>query len=347
MSDKPTVLPEWATGGSAVVTTPSVAKQELGWETQEKPPAQHLNWIKLHTYNWLDWLNAGVFQRSDVADHSPVISTADREGRHRHYVGPEGYFMGPAVNETHRWGPVNTTTDLASAATVSVLGSRLIRDANTSCRIQSGTGATPTSGDPILRLGADTSASNQRAFVPHEYGSGTPNIDQPIGDTENNVAVMEYRCSVSSTTLTGVKYISGFHDFAQHAALTVLASTNLYAIIYADSGSTEWTCAVANGSGVTSVASGVTITADTYFTMRIELHGVNSPVGVGAGTAVARFFIDGVMVQEISTANVPSGTYPLGYFHMITGVSLAADRFYSVGTTKVAWTQALAANVPA
>jgi hypothetical protein len=55
---KPTTLPRWATGGSALVTEPNEAKKDAGWLVSEKPPAQFFNWLFTKIYAWLAFLDA-------------------------------------------------------------------------------------------------------------------------------------------------------------------------------------------------------------------------------------------------------------------------------------------------
>jgi hypothetical protein len=55
---KPTVLPEWATSGSAAVVEPLIAEKQLGWVAATKPPAQWFNWWFKLVYQWIVWLDA-------------------------------------------------------------------------------------------------------------------------------------------------------------------------------------------------------------------------------------------------------------------------------------------------
>lgn len=349
MSDKPSTstLPRWATDGAAKVATPASGKQDIGWDTQEKPPAQWWNWLCLNAYLWLLWISDGYWTRPSLTDNTPVLATTDRAGRERHYLGPEGYWMGPAIQETHRWGPVDVAATVSTGGSVSPLGMKAVVDANTSISIISGLSGSVTSGEPSLSLAATTLASNQRAMVLSEYGGGTPGGNQPVSDLDNNVVVMEHRSYVSSATLTGIEYYSGIHNFASFGATTLALATNRFAYFLGATGSANWRCYVANGSSTSNVDSGVAIVADQMYTFLLELHGANSPVGVDAGGAVARFFIDGAEVAEITTANVPSGLSSLGGFHAVAGSSPASDRYYRVHTTKLAWSAVLSPDVPA
>lgn len=54
----PSDLPEWASGGSAVVINPTTAKKAVGFVNSEKPPAGFFNWL-FYTINlWLVQLKA-------------------------------------------------------------------------------------------------------------------------------------------------------------------------------------------------------------------------------------------------------------------------------------------------
>lgn len=55
---RPADLPEWADGGSALVTTPTSGKKAIGWVPGERPAAQYLNYLFLRAYQWLSYFNA-------------------------------------------------------------------------------------------------------------------------------------------------------------------------------------------------------------------------------------------------------------------------------------------------
>lgn len=54
---KPTIIPTWATGGSARIVTPPTAKRGIGWQRGEMPPDAFLNWLFNHAGQWFQWLN--------------------------------------------------------------------------------------------------------------------------------------------------------------------------------------------------------------------------------------------------------------------------------------------------
>jgi hypothetical protein len=56
---QPSTLPRWAddvTGDTTRVIEPPSGKKDVGWATQEKPAAQHANWLFNIIYQWIAWL---------------------------------------------------------------------------------------------------------------------------------------------------------------------------------------------------------------------------------------------------------------------------------------------------
>lgn len=60
MATQPDKLPEWADGGGAAVTEPPDAKKADGWNPDEKPPAQYMNWWMNKVYQWVSFLRASL-----------------------------------------------------------------------------------------------------------------------------------------------------------------------------------------------------------------------------------------------------------------------------------------------
>lgn len=48
----PSEVPEWASGGGALITDPSSGKKAAGWIPAEEPPAQYFNWWMNNVYQW-------------------------------------------------------------------------------------------------------------------------------------------------------------------------------------------------------------------------------------------------------------------------------------------------------
>jgi len=337
MSDKPTTLPQFATDGAAEVETPPTGKLDIGWVEGELPPAGWFNWLSLHVYLWILWIKNGVLQRSSISDNSPLWTSADRDGNPRHYVSPNGYFMGPATQEVHRWGPIALTTNITTGNNCSRQGAAVFADTNTNVKVISGESAGTIGGGPQLTLTVTSAASGDRALVLSEYGGGTPSNDQPISDLDDNIVEMEWVGYVSSTTLTGIEYASGLHNFASHSHAGLGLGSNRFVQFYAAAGNTNWLCRCAAGGVITTEDSGIAVVAGVIHSFRIELHGANTALGA----SIARFFVDGVLVSEMSsddTDQVPSGGSTMGMMHWAGG-SPASDRSYSVSTCRLAWTE--------
>jgi hypothetical protein len=58
MAAKPGSLPRWADVGGAIVV-PTSGKKDIGWEPEEKPPAEFLNWFQNLVYQWTDYVDDG------------------------------------------------------------------------------------------------------------------------------------------------------------------------------------------------------------------------------------------------------------------------------------------------
>lgn len=90
---KPTDLPEWATdanysagaepeAGSPTKVAPISSKKASGWRPEEKPKAQSLNWWQNLVYQWVTWLDAGVWEAVSLTlsgdlDVANVIASGD------------------------------------------------------------------------------------------------------------------------------------------------------------------------------------------------------------------------------------------------------------------------------
>lgn len=72
---QPSEQPEWASGGSAVITDPSSGKKALGWAVSEKPPAQYFNWWMNLVYQWVQYL-AGLAGEAFTWTAAHIFSAA-------------------------------------------------------------------------------------------------------------------------------------------------------------------------------------------------------------------------------------------------------------------------------
>ncbi len=66
MATKPTKLGQWATDLSADVVEPSAGKKAIGWGAGERPPNSYFNWWMNTIYDWMQYLNDGVFASGDL-----------------------------------------------------------------------------------------------------------------------------------------------------------------------------------------------------------------------------------------------------------------------------------------
>lgn len=64
MARKPQRMPRWAyDAGVGVLVEPPSGEQESGWATNQKPPAQYLNWLFHHWSAWCDYLRGPSLAR--------------------------------------------------------------------------------------------------------------------------------------------------------------------------------------------------------------------------------------------------------------------------------------------
>lgn len=121
MTDKPTDLPEWATGPTADVQEPPPGKKAGGWQLLEKPPHQWFNWFFNLVYSWLAFLkdyaeghahDGGVSDTSapkvdftdhiNYGEHGELEVETDSVGKHviehRNTSGGDAHFVTDALS---------------------------------------------------------------------------------------------------------------------------------------------------------------------------------------------------------------------------------------------------------
>lgn len=75
---KPATQPRWATGGGALITTPSSGAQDTGHVPDTAPTAQLFNWFWNLVYQWIAYLDA--FNASIATKFGAVaVTTSDRQ----------------------------------------------------------------------------------------------------------------------------------------------------------------------------------------------------------------------------------------------------------------------------
>jgi hypothetical protein len=194
---KPTVIPRWATGGTAAVTEPAEGKKDTGWAVGEKPAAQYFNWLGKLTNDWLAWVNdlanqamhwtsghifdAGLEANSSIAT-TPALSSitwpaaavrrlvvqmATTANRVRFYVN-DGGQVEFAVNAS--WDGTNWAPDIATSdSTVLTLGPAGLSYFR---RTQNGT-LTPFAPSAFVLAGSVTGGTNGAGFTGTGSGTGS------------------------------------------------------------------------------------------------------------------------------------------------------------------------------
>lgn len=67
MAAKPSATPRWANVGGVIVE-PSSGKKDVGWLSDERPPAQYFNWWKNLAYQWFEYLKDGALSGAHTID---------------------------------------------------------------------------------------------------------------------------------------------------------------------------------------------------------------------------------------------------------------------------------------
>lgn len=78
IGERPADIPEWATDAAALITTPSGAKQILGWIAGEIPPAGAFNWFQKFVHKWVEYIDAGRPRTFDTLEEATAVSTAGK-----------------------------------------------------------------------------------------------------------------------------------------------------------------------------------------------------------------------------------------------------------------------------
>lgn len=71
---RPTTIPLWATGSSAVLVEPLDGQKAAGWSVGERPPAQWLNWMQSMYGSWLQYLDQQASVQPVVLAYGTVSS---------------------------------------------------------------------------------------------------------------------------------------------------------------------------------------------------------------------------------------------------------------------------------
>jgi hypothetical protein len=295
-----------------------------------------------------DQANTGFVDRTQAAginswaDGAWVLEngrTTDRDGRIRSYWGPEGYRMGPVIEQVFTpHDQENFGTNVSNVLMPSWLHGW--SDANVEIRTidpQSGAGAAP-----LHRIDVETGAINGQG------GIITRNINWR--DHDDIVIVMEVRVRIESVGLaTRCGHWFGISQSSQRTIPPVASGTLVFKKAAAD---TNWRALIHDGVATTVDAdTTVAPVATVMQTFRIEYHGANTPLGVVNGVApVAKFYIDGVLVHEESGLSVPTEA-SAATLQMVLGsecevTSPPANVYMDFGPPRLAYNEVLDPFVP-
>ena len=328
MSTKPLTLPRWGSAPTVPVVVPSSGEQDEGYEAGARPPAQIETWRSNLIYDWLEWLDAGYMTRADLSDNSPLLASSDRVGNARHTLGANGLWYGPGVCEHYRFGIVSlAATDPAC----------------------------PNMPDLVVKY-KDTGASSYGA---HIGGSSSPCLHITGGTSANGVLVANASHPISNLDLTSIVVSGRFRTNSVTSADALYFGLNsgnaanvfgslseIGAFFVLEAGSTDLRHqVVSSGGGASAGSTGVTVATGTWYDWRVEYYGADTPIGVDNGGPVARFFVDGVMTNEITSASVPTNSSQIGLMFAADNTAGAGSR--STGTfssTTMSWSDCLETN---
>ncbi len=334
MSNRP-ANPQWAT--SATKTEPGAGKKASGFAEGDRYPAEYSNWLLGLFSDWFQWFTDGILTRADATDRTPVIGHSDPDGNVTQYVGPEGLTMGPAV---HRIYEADTLDTLGASSGVTILNSQLLGNTQANCDGgQEVNALNETHGRYYLEV--QNAATTEGAII---YRA------QHHTNLDDSIIVIEAHVAMDAIGGNGVDVWFGLKEGATIAVPA--GATVAHVCFVKEGGDTNWQCSSGDGTAQTRVDSGTPPVANTYQRLRIEYHGANTTLGLDNSTApVTRFFIDGTLEAETTSANVPTDADAVGLFLMLgaaaDGTGPASDFQIFSGPIKVAWVdQSLALGVP-
>ena len=340
MADQPTDLPEWALTGTK--TEPTSDRKNTGAESGYRIPFQYFNWVLNVCYQWANWLYEGLLRRSGLTTYTPVLSTSDRDGRARLTIDANGYMLGNAIHEQYRWGPRELST--------STVGDVLTVGDTMKLILQSGAVTADVSATdqgrsaPVLAL-HHTASTSTEAVISHD-----DNHTAPIGNLGDVVICAEVSMNLVDVD-EHVDIFAGLTDFYPagvfSTSLMLFSGTNVRCIgVHSVQNSTTFNVTTSDGTTRTNTSLGITPVDNTWYDVRIEYHGANTPKGVANSNApVALIFINGTLTNTL-TNDLPTTGY-LGFAIGLDGSAAVNGSSHATyfSTAKLAWNDALAAHV--
>ncbi len=192
---------------------------------------------------------------------------------------------------------------------------------------------------PFIR-GICTGGSDKSViFLNHQSIGGDDGA--VYADLDESILKLECGVSVPGLDIIGGDFVNiyiGFHSDPDQVAALPTAGTPEYAMFSSESDA-NWQYNAGAGGVETTADTGeaVPIAAasnETRQMLRVEYYGVNTPLGVTNGDATVRFYIDDVLIVEISDGNVPvnaDGSKLGPFFHIDDTGGVAGDVELTIG----------------
>lgn len=303
MATRPSQDFVWADSGSKV--DPGGAKKAAGFLVAERPPASWINYLFNLIAQWIAYLEA--LHEDFGVEYSLV------------------------------WGPQNLAWGASQDFALEIGKARLVSGLNTSGTILQPPAAASPSPHTCLRLRHLNASTSSTIFVTTDDDSGANYL--LVTDLDNLTLSMEWRAYLSVVGANELNVFMGFHSAPDESANADADTTHAFLTFRKLSGDTNWQARAGNaGSGATN-DTGSAPTANAWQNFKIRYFGQSTPTGVAAGGAVARWYIDDVLVAtQISTA-VPAGAQDLGWVLRFdsTATGPAADSDLVIGPVRLRW----------
>lgn len=308
MATRPTQDFVWATTG--LKTDPGAGKKDVGFLTAERPPARWFNYLFNLIAQWLGYLDVTLQDASNTL---------------------------PGLYVIRRWLTLPTGVTVAAGSTNSeVIVDTLAATTQTNTTLTTHQSTVdPDAPFDYFSLNVQNAAVNQGVSFYSCSSTGTANRIFALLDQV--VAIVEIPVYLTAIGANGVDV--GF-GFTQSPDTNNPAGSDTWCMFIKESADTNWQAKAANGSGATTVDTGVPPVVNTWQQFRLEFHGASTPVGVANGDATVLFYIDGELVATISDANVPTaanGGMGLNAHARADATGPAADLSMRGGPIQLAW----------
>jgi hypothetical protein len=303
MATRPSADFEWATTG--LKTNPGVGKKAEGFLVGEKPPARWFNYLFNLIGLWLGYLEERV----------------------------EEY----AVTYTLVWGPQNLTWAASQNLELEKGKARLVSGTNTSGAILQPPIAVAPSPHTSLQLRHLNASTSSTIFVTTDDSTGANYLI--VSDLDGIALEMEWRSYLTAVGANELNVFLGFHSAPDESANADAHATHALLTFRKLSADTNWQARAGNASAGATTDTGVAPVANTWQRFKIRYYGLDTPTGIAAGGALARWYIDDVLVAEHITTAVPAGAQDLGWVLRFnsTATGPAADSDLVVGPVRLRW----------